>query len=239
MKEVFGYLRVSGRSQVDGDGFDRQKAAIQDFCSRKGWVVIRFFQEKGVSGTVESTDRPAFGEMLALTGDAMPTTVVVERIDRLARDLIISELLFDQCRKCGVEVYGADTGEEYVHADSDPSRKLIRQVLGAVSEFIKSELVKKLRAARDRKALLTGKRCGGRTAFEDTPGSEKYIRLIFLMRETGLGFRQIARKMNREFPNECAGKPWNRSVLCDVYNRALKKRLDKPLWHGDVTILEV
>jgi hypothetical protein len=38
---------------------------------------------------------------------------------------------------------------------------LIRQVLGAVSQFEKAAIVAKLKAARERKKALTGK-CGGR-----------------------------------------------------------------------------
>ena len=45
--------------------------------------------------------------------------------------------------------------------DDTPTAVLIRQVLGAVSQFEKAALVAKLKAARDRKKKATGK-CGGR-----------------------------------------------------------------------------
>jgi DNA invertase Pin-like site-specific DNA recombinase len=45
--------------------------------------------------------------------------------------------------------------------DTTPTAVLIRQVLGAVSQFEKAALVAKLKAARDRKKAETGK-CGGR-----------------------------------------------------------------------------
>jgi hypothetical protein len=41
---------------------------------------------------------------------------------------------------------------------------MIRQVLGAVSQFEKAALVAKLRAARERKKAATGK-CGGRKSY--------------------------------------------------------------------------
>ena len=41
---------------------------------------------------------------------------------------------------------------------------LVRQVLGAIAQFEKTSLVAKLKAARDRKRLATGK-CGGRRLY--------------------------------------------------------------------------
>src|SRR6266851_4667944 len=45
--------------------------------------------------------------------------------------------------------------------EDTPTAVLVRQVLGAISQFEKATLVAKMKAARDRKAALTGKRCGG------------------------------------------------------------------------------
>jgi DNA invertase Pin-like site-specific DNA recombinase len=45
--------------------------------------------------------------------------------------------------------------------EDTPTATLVRQVLGAISQFEKTSLVAKLKAARDRKKAVTGK-CGGR-----------------------------------------------------------------------------
>ena len=47
---------------------------------------------------------------------------------------------------------------------------LIRQVLGAVSQFEKAALVAKLKSARDRKKRETGK-CGGRKSYAERDGA--------------------------------------------------------------------
>ena len=52
--------------------------------------------------------------------------------DRLARDLLVSEVLLAQFRDLGVRVVAADSGTDLTAADEDPTRVLIRQVLGAV-----------------------------------------------------------------------------------------------------------
>lgn len=48
--------------------------------------------------------------------------------------------------------------------DDDPTRTLIRQVLGAIAQFEKSVIVLKLRAARERVRKSKG-RCEGRKPF--------------------------------------------------------------------------
>ena len=45
--------------------------------------------------------------------------------------------------------------------ENDPTRKLVRQGLGAIAEYDKEMTVQKLRAARNRKKILSGK-CEGR-----------------------------------------------------------------------------
>jgi DNA invertase Pin-like site-specific DNA recombinase len=83
--------------------------------------------------------------------------VLVERADRLARDLIVGELILNQFRELGVRVIAADAGTELTASDEDPTRTLIRQVLGAVAEFEKTVTVSKLKAARVRKRKATGR----------------------------------------------------------------------------------
>ena len=46
--------------------------------------------------------------------------------------------------------------------DDTPTSKLIRQILGAVSEFDKAMVVAKLKGARERKRVITGKKVEGR-----------------------------------------------------------------------------
>jgi len=231
MIRVLGYIRVSGRSQVDGDGFPRQKEAIQRFAESKGWQVARFFQEEAVSGTVESMDRPEFSAAISLCGGGQFDTLVVERGERLARDLIVSELLFKDCRERGVKVFSADSGEELVHADSDPTRKLIRQILGALSEWDKNMVVKKLRAARDRIRAEKG-RCGGFHPLE--VAHPEVVPLILEFREQGDSFRHIARRLNNRMrypvPTFLKAGRWTPATIFDIYRRITKSKVsNEPL----------
>src|ERR1039457_1425659 len=85
MIKAFGYLRVSGKGQVDGDGFPRQLQAINAYAAEHDINIVKVFRENGVTGSKESMDRPAWAEMItALHGNSV-RTIIIEKLDRLSR----------------------------------------------------------------------------------------------------------------------------------------------------------
>jgi len=82
---------VSGKGEVKGDGFPRQLQAIRKYSAEHDIKIAQVYKEEGVSGTKESVDRPAWAEMVtALHADGVKT-IVIEKLDRLARDLMVQE----------------------------------------------------------------------------------------------------------------------------------------------------
>ncbi len=203
MKSVFGYLRVSGKGQLDGDGFDRQRDTITRYCESKGWRVVRWFSDGAVSGEVDAADREQFAEMMLLAGVATSTTVVVERADRLGRTLAVCEIACEEARKSGVQILEAASDTDLTNSD-DPTRVLIRQVLGSLAEWNKNVQVKRLRAARDRIRQKEG-RCEGRKRI---PVPQETVSLILVMREKGWSQRQISSELFRRKIPTVTGKTW-------------------------------
>ena len=161
MTEAVAYLRVSGKGQINGDGFPRQREAIRRYAKAGGIEVIEEYRDEGVSGTKDLDDRDGLSDLMARIRSNGVRVVLVERADRLARDLMVSEIILTEFRRLCVQVVAADSGTDLSVGDGDPTRKLVRQILAAISEFDRSVLVSKLRAARVRKRLATG-RCEGR-----------------------------------------------------------------------------
>jgi len=75
----------------------------------------------------------------------------------LGRDLMVQEVILNDCKKHGITVLTADGQILTDENEDDPTRILIRQVLGSVSQFEKSCIVQKLRAARNRIRKEKGK----------------------------------------------------------------------------------
>lgn len=191
--KAFGYLRVSGKSQVDGDGFERQRIAIEKWAAANGVEIVRYFTEEGVSGTLEH--REALDALLVALMSNGVATVIVEKLDRLSRDLRIQENLIHQYftnRFALVSTCEPDLGS------NDPNRVFMRQIFGAVAQLDKSNIVLKLRAARQRKRANTG-RCEGRKPFGTRDGERAIIERIRTMHTLeGLNYEQIAKQLNAE-----------------------------------------
>ena len=67
--------------------------------------------------------------------------VIVETANRFARDLMVQEVGFAMLRELGITLIAADSPSSFL--DDGPTSKLIRQILGAVSEFDKAMVVAK------------------------------------------------------------------------------------------------
>lgn len=201
---VFGYVRVSGKSQVDGDGPERQSDAIAKFCEQHGLRNEINYQELAVSGTVDGLDRAELSrllhrvEELRAGGDEV-LGIVVERLDRLARDLMVSEALLGELRRRNLKLFAADQGAliDLATNDGDPMRKAIRQIMGVMAELDKSMLVKKLADARKRKKEQTG-RCEGAKPYGSTEQERPIMHYMLKLREIGTSYTKIADALNDE-----------------------------------------
>ena len=117
----------------------------------------------------------------------------------------------------------ADSGTDLTVGDDDPTRVLIRQVLGAVAQWDKSVIVQKLRAARERKRRDTG-RCEGVKPFGAFDGEGKVIRRIRELRKKPRGrrrqsYQQIADELNAKGVPTRSGRPWNRGTVHKIVGR--------------------
>jgi DNA invertase Pin-like site-specific DNA recombinase len=139
-------------------------------------------------------------------------TVIVEKLDRLARDLMVQETIIADLRKNGFEVVSA--AEPDLMAN-DPTRILVRQMMGAVAQYEKSQIVLKLRGARMRKRAKEG-RCEGRKPFGFYEGESVALERAKRLRTEGLGFDRIAARMNEERIPTRTGRPWHGVVVNQI-----------------------
>jgi DNA invertase Pin-like site-specific DNA recombinase len=109
----------------------------------------------------------------------------------------VSELFFREARKLKVQVYSADYGEEMVNSSGNETQVLIRQILAALSQWEKSQIVKKLTAGRRKKKSETGVPCGGPRPYGYRPGEWGGVQTILALHRGGSPAADIAERMTK------------------------------------------
>jgi len=192
--KAFAYLRVSGRGQEDGDGFPRQLAAIKSYAATNNIKVVGVYEERGVPGATELDNRPALMDMLeALAADGVKL-VLIEKLDRLARDLMVQESIIRSLQKDGFQLVSV---MEPDLLQDDYTRKLLRQIMGAIAEYEKNAIVAKLKGARQRMRQREGK-CEGRKPYGTRDGEQEVINLMVDLRKQGTTLDDIADRLNKD-----------------------------------------
>jgi DNA invertase Pin-like site-specific DNA recombinase len=217
---AFAYLRVSSNGQIKGHGFDRQKDAIQAFAKQNGFRVQETFRD-AFTGT--EADRPEFNRMVATILGNGVRTILVESLDRLARDVMVQSLLLAKLAQHEISLINCVTGEEVTASMSeDPMRKALIQIQSVFSELEKSRLVGKLRRAREAKRGVTGK-CEGRKAFGEKAGEKQVVEMMRLLRRKRNGkrasFATIASRLNEDCVPTRTGARWHTTTVKNILMR--------------------
>jgi DNA invertase Pin-like site-specific DNA recombinase len=208
--QAVAYMRTSLATNVgaDKDSEKRQRASIEAFASARGFVLVDWFYDAAVSGADPVHERPGFTAMLDRIASNGVRCIIVESPDRFARDLAVQLAGHDFLKKLGVALIPA-TAPDFFTEDT-PTAVLVRQVLGAISQFEKASLVAKLKAARDRKRAATGK-CGGMPPLAET--RPEVVELARRLRHTRSGRQRSLREISAElaargFVAERTGRPY-------------------------------
>ena len=143
-------------------------------------------------------------------------TIVIERVDRLARDLMIQEHIIQDLGKRGIALLSV--AEPDLCSD-DPSRRLMRQIMGAIAEYDRRMIVLKLRGAR-RRMTARGERCEGAKPYGSLPGEQETLELIRLMRTSGATLAAIAASLNASGVKPRRGTRWHPYAVSRIAGRA-------------------
>jgi DNA invertase Pin-like site-specific DNA recombinase len=167
MQQAFAYMRTSSAQNAgnDKDSQARQRAAINAFAAAQGFTVAREFYDAAVSGADPIEARAGFSALLACAAETGIKCILVENASRFARDLIVQETGYAMLTAKGFTLIASDDADAFV--GDTPTARMVRQILGSISEFEKNNLVLKLRGARERMRVATG-RCEGVRGYDVT-----------------------------------------------------------------------
>jgi DNA invertase Pin-like site-specific DNA recombinase len=214
--DAIAYLRTSSAANVgsDKDSHKRQRAAIASFAKAHGYRIVDEFYDAAVSGADPVTERPGFRAMLDRIAGNGVRVILVESPDRFARDLAVQLTGHDYLRSLGVELVPT-SAPDFFTTDT-PTAVLVRQVLGAVSQFEKASLVAKLRAARERKIAAGGRGSGRFTYAQKVPEVVALVRELHGQRQS---LRQISKTLAAQGHLTGGGKPYTATAVQKMLRR--------------------
>jgi DNA invertase Pin-like site-specific DNA recombinase len=156
--------------------------------------------------------------------------VVVARLDRLARDVMVQELLLHKLSDLGGVVLSTRESEDELlnGASKDPSRKLIRVICGAISEYDREMTVDRLAAGRQAKATRGGYAHGAlpygyRSAkgkLVPVPAEQRALAKMKALASQAVPINEIARVLTAEgYPTKRGGR-WCGATVARILKRA-------------------
>ncbi|OBF96339.1 hypothetical protein A5773_13000 [Mycobacterium sp. 852014-52450_SCH5900713] len=226
---VVAYVRVSSAHQAEAYGPEVQRAAIRKWAKVNGHKLVSW-QTDVISGASELRDRAGWCEAAALVKSGEAEGVVVARLDRLARDVMVQELLLRRLSDLGGIVLSTRESEDELlnGASKDPSRKLIRVICGAISEYDREMTVDRLAAGRQAKAARGGHAHGAlpygyrsvKGKLVPVPAEQRALGRMKELAGQGASTRRIARVLTAEGHPTKRGGQWCAATVARILHRA-------------------
>lgn len=219
--------RVSTEGQADeGYGLDVQAADIAAWAKAGKHRIVHRCVEEGISGGAPLSARTGIITAMQWLRDERADGIVIPRLDRLARDLILQEQLYAELVAIGAVLRSTVPAEDaaLVHDPTDPTRALVRRVLGAIADYERDLIRMRLRAGIIRKAECGGY-VGGRPPYGWIAHGRELVpveteqavrRQIKTWHRAGWSYKKIADELNgRAIPAKKGGL-WSSGVVGNV-----------------------
>lgn len=211
-------------------GLEVQKSNTSKFAEQNDYAILRCFAEEGVSGA--ESNRAEWSRLIVfLEQNPDIRTVIILRLDRLARDLMLQESMIAELLKKNIRLMSVDEPDL---CSKDPTRTMYRQIRGAISQFERSLISTRLQQGRMKKAE-SGKYSGGALpyGYRLVNGSisvyepeAEVVRSIFRVRRKPkcgkkLSYAKIAERFNAEGIQPPKGERWARCTVHFMFNNAM------------------
>lgn len=223
MTPAISYRRVSTESQLDGYGLDIQDDAIAALATAEGFTIAATFADEGISGSEDLATRIGLADAIDYLAAHPGTVLIIPKLDRLARDMVIQEQVLAECWRAGGQVVSCLPAERiYCQPDDpmDPSRTLIRQILGAVAQYDRAMIRARLISGRRRKLNATGY-AGGPEPYGYTCTTERaLLDYVTEQRRVRRPWRELAAELNAAGRHKRNGGLWSASELHRTMQRS-------------------
>jgi DNA invertase Pin-like site-specific DNA recombinase len=220
------YTRFSPRRNADEcTSAVQQESICREWAAENGLEVKAVFSDLAVSGN----KWPREGLSNALSSLSRGDTLLVWKLDRIARDVWISEMVHHVASRRRAEVRSVDDGDVHV---SGPAGKLLRRLLAWAAEFEREQISARTRIMQRRKQR-SGRKVGrfppygykfggpdGKDLVQD-PREQPALEAIRWLADRGLTPYKIARRMDMLHPELARGKEWGATTIKTILDRKI------------------
>lgn len=138
------YARVSSEEQKEGQTIDSQVAELERFARERAWQIAGTYKDEGWSGAILA--RPALDELRDEASKGKFNAVLINDVDRLARDVAHLGIIKRDLERRGVNVIFRK-----LPAENNPTTNLMVNILGSFAEFEREMILDRTRRGRKHK----------------------------------------------------------------------------------------
>ena len=234
------YLRVSSTDQLQGMGLEIQKDKCLDYCHSRDWR-HRLYEERGLSGS--SLDRPVLDRMLEDAQRGKFDTILVYRLDRLARSNRDLQNLYSFLKDLGISLVSATEA-----FDDSLNGKLLFDLAGSISEWERG-IIRQRTQSGMRKRVERGRWKGGQCAYgyhyipktkgvddgtlKITKGEAAVVKLVFRRFMELRNLSDVAKELNTIGHRTTSGGKFTHAHIKNILTRTMYKGM---MTYGDITV---
>lgn len=202
---VVAYIRVSTDEQAaSGAGLEAQRAAIAAEADRRGWTVVAWHSDEGISGGKGVEHRPGLAAAIDAIERGEAAGLLAAKLDRVSRSVLDTAALMEQARRAGWELVTCDLAID----TSTPAGEATASMMAVFSQ-----LERRLISQRTREALAV-KRAQGVRLGRPSAVPREVVGRIVEAKAAGDSLRAIAAALTEEqVPTAQGGLKWHASTV--------------------------
>jgi site-specific DNA recombinase len=231
VQKVAAYLRVSTDEQADsGLGLANQRRRCEAMAVAKGWPTPVIFQDAGVSGTKDVSERPALSQLLEAVRRKEFDGVIVLALARLGRR---TRLVLDLVEELTAHGSALVSCQEQLDTSTSQGQFTLT-VFAALAQLERDQIAERTTAALaelSRRSGETGGKCpygyrryrkGNDRCVRVDPSEKAVVRDIFAWHDQGISTREIAARLQDKGIRPPRTSTWRHSaVIYILANRAV------------------
>ncbi len=207
--KVVAYVRVSTREQADtGHGIDAQRTELRRQAELRGWSIVAWCEDLGVSG--KDMKRDSLTEAVRLVESGSADALVATKIDRVSRSVADFASLVCRANMKGWALVVLDIGLDL----TTPMGKFTANVLCAAAELERDMIAQRTRDGLAA-ARAKGVKLGGPRLLPDAVADR-----IRQLRSEGATLTAIADLLNEEVSTATGKGHWFPATVRAVLNRS-------------------